>query len=171
MQGYIQVYTGNGKGKTTAAVGLAIRAAGAGLNVFIGQFIKTGEYSEVKALKRFSERITIEQFGLGYFLNKQPAQMDIDAAVKGLFRVREIFAAGHADLVILEEANVAVKRGLFSVQDLLDLIDARPENVELLITGRSAAQEIIERADLVTEMKAVKHYIDKGVRARIGIEK
>lgn len=171
MQGYIQVYTGNGKGKTTAAMGLAIRAAGADLNVFIGQFIKTGEYSELRALKRFSDLITIEQYGLGYFLNKQPAQIDIDAAREGLERIKEVFAANEVDLVILEEVNVAIKRDLISVQQLLELIDLKPENIELVITGRAAKEEIIERADLVTEMKDIKHYMHQGVRARIGIEK
>ena len=171
MLGYVQVYTGNGKGKTTAAMGLAIRAAGAELKVFIGQFIKTGQYSELKALKRFCDLITVEQFGLGYFLNKQPAQIDIDAAQEGLERIKEVFAAREADLVILEEANVAVKRGLISIEDLLSLIDNKPDDVEVVITGRAAHEKLIERADLVTEMKDIKHYIHQGVRARIGIEK
>ena len=121
MRGYVQVYTGDGKGKTTAAIGLAIRAAGAGLKVFIGQFIKMGDYSEIKALKRFSDVITIEQFGLGRFANGKPFPEDIQAAQKGLERVRSIMQSDEYKVIILEEANVAAKYGLIRVQDLLGL--------------------------------------------------
>jgi len=171
MKGYIQVYTGDGKGKTTAALGLAIRAAGAGLKVFIAQFIKMGEYSEIKALKRFADLITIEQFGLGRFIMDKPSLADIEAAQKGLQKVKTILSSGNYDIVILEEASVAASCNLFSVQDLLDIIDKKPVGVELVIPGRGAAPQIIKRADLVTEMKAVKHYFQKGVEAGIGIEK
>ncbi len=171
MQGYIHVYTGDGKGKTTAALGLALRAAGAGLKVFIAQFMKLGDYSEIKALERFGEEVTVEQYGLGRFIRGNPDPADIDAARKGLERVREIFTAGRHGLVILDEANVAAACGLFSPVDLLDLINARPEGVEVVLTGRNAAPEILTRADLVTEMKMVKHYFQKGVAARTGIEK
>ena len=170
-KGYTQVYTGNGKGKTTAAIGLAIRAAGAGLNVFIAQFIKMGDYSEIKALKRFSDLITVEQFGLGRFANRIPAPADIKAAQKGLERVKSVLATDEYDIVIMEEANVAVKLGLFGVQDLLEIIINKPRDNELVITGRGASPRIIEAADLVTEMKLVKHYFQKGVPARVGIEK
>ncbi len=171
MKGYVQVYTGDGKGKTTAALGLSIRAAGAGLNVYIAQFIKMGDYSEIKALQRFSDVITVEQFGLGRFIKGKPSDEDIEAAAKGLEKVRAILTAGQHPVVILEEANVAVMSGLFSVDDILKLIAIKPETVELVITGRGAAPEIIEKADLVTEMKCVKHYYDQGVQARTGIEK
>jgi len=171
MKGYIQVYTGDGKGKTTAAIGLSIRAAGAGLKVFIAQFIKMGDYSEIKALKRFSDYISVAQFGLGRFIKGKPSPEDIEAAHKGLEKVKSILTSGQYDIVILEEANVAVTCELFPVQELLDLIDAKPDDVELIITGRGAARPIIERADLVTEMKAIKHYFQKGVTARAGIEK
>lgn len=171
MKGYVQVYTGDGKGKTTAALGLSLRAAGAGLKVFIAQFIKMGEYSEIKALKRFSDHITLAQFGLGRFIKGKPSPEDIDAAQKGIEEVKSILSSGKYDIVILEEANVAVTCGLFSVQELLDIIEKKPEDVELVITGRGAAPSIIERADLVTEMKPVKHYFQKGIKARIGIEK
>ena len=117
-KGYTQVYTGNGKGKTTAAIGLAIRAAGAGLKVFIAQFIKMGDYSEIKALKRFSDLITVEQFGLGRFSNGKPSPEDIEAAQKGLHRVRAVMVTDEYDIIIMEEANVAVMLGLFAVQDL-----------------------------------------------------
>jgi cob(I)alamin adenosyltransferase len=111
MRGYVHVYTGDGKGKTTAAIGLAIRAAGAGLRVYIAQFIKMGDYSEIKALKRFSDLITIEQYGLGRFLDSKPSQRDIAVARKGVEMVKNVMASGKVDLVILEEANVAVNFG------------------------------------------------------------
>ncbi len=171
MRGYVQVYTGNGKGKTTAALGLAIRAAGAGLKVYIAQFIKMGDYSEIKALKRFTDLITVEQFGLGRFTNGKPRPEDIHAAQRGLVRIREIMASGQYRVVILEEANVAAKYGMIAVQDLLGLIVNKPDELELVITGRYASPRIIENADLVTEMCDIKHYYRKGVRARVGIEK
>lgn len=171
MKGYLQVYTGDGKGKTTAAIGLAVRGAGAGLNVFIAQFMKSGRSSEIEALKRFSDRITVEQFGTGRFIRGNPRPGDIAAARCGLARVRAIFAGRGHQLVILDEANVAAACGLFSPVGLLDLLSARPEDMEVVLTGRHAPPEIIARADLVTEMKAVKHYYLDGVRARVGIER
>ncbi len=170
-RGYTQVYTGNGKGKTTAAIGLAIRAAGAGLKVLIVQFIKMGDYSEIMALKRFSDLITVEQFGLGRFTNGKPKPEDIAAARKGLERVKAVMAMDEYDIIIMEEANVAVKLGLIAVQDLLNIIINKPDDKELVITGRGASPRIIENADLVTEMKPIKHYFQKGVPARVGIEK
>jgi len=171
MKGYIQVYTGNGKGKTTAALGLAIRAAGAGLKVFIAQFIKMGEYSEIKALKRFKDLILLEQFGSGRFIKDKPSASDIEAARKGVEKIKAAFTSGQHNVVIMEEANVAVGLGLLSVEDILKIMDEKPEDVELVITGRGADSRIIEKADLVTEMKEIKHYFQKGVKARIGIEK
>ena len=170
-RGYIQVYTGNGKGKTTAAIGLAIRAAGAGLKVFIAQFIKMGDYSEIKGLRRYSDLITIEQFGLGRFTDGKPLPEDIAAAQKGLRKVKSIMASEEYKVIILEEANVATKFGLIREQDLLGLMVNKPYDVELVITGRHASSRIIELADLVTEMVPVKHYFEKGVPARVGIEK
>lgn len=171
MAGKVHVYTGDGKGKTTAALGLSIRAAGAGLRVFIAQFIKSDEYSEIKALKRFSDLITVEQFGLGGFIGGNPSSGDIEAAQKGAVRVMEIISADTYDMVVLDEANIAVKYKLISEQDLLDIIDAKSKDIELVITGRDAAAKIIDKADLVTQMKAVKHYFQNGVEARVGIEK
>lgn len=171
MKGYVQVYTGNGKGKTTAAIGLSVRAAGAGLNVFIAQFIKMGEYSEIKSLKKFSDRITIKQFGRGKFIKGAPSEEDMEAAQKGLHAVRVALLSGKYDIIILEEGNVAVSIGLLSTDDIIHLIDRKPEHVEIVITGRNASQEIIDKADLVTEMKDIKHYFNKGVAARTGIEK
>ena len=171
MKGYIQVYTGNGKGKTTAALGLAIRAAGAGLKVFIAQFIKMGEYSEIKALKRFKDLITVEQFGTGRFIKGKPSASDIEIARKGIEKIKVAFTSGQYNVVIMEEANVAAKLGLLSVENILKIMDEKPKDVELVITGRGADSRIIEKADLVTEMKEVKHYFQKGVKARTGIEK
>lgn len=171
MKGYVQVYTGDGKGKTTAALGLALRAAGAGLSVFFLQFLKSGGYSEIEALKNLADRITVEQAGRGCLIRGAPEAEDIAAAQRGLARAREILTAGRHPVVILDEANVAASLGLFPVQELLDLIRLKPEGTELVLTGRYAHPEVIARADLVTEMKAVKHYYDKGVAARNGIER
>jgi cob(I)alamin adenosyltransferase len=171
MKGYVHIYTGDGKGKTTAALGLSIRAAGAGMKVFIAQFIKKGNYSEIKALKNFSDLITVEQFGAGCFIKDKPAAEDIKAARKGIEKIKSIVSSGNYKMVILDEANVAVKLGLFSVEDILDIIADKPEEVEIVITGRNADQRLIEKSDLVTEMKEIKHYFQKGVKARVGIEK
>ncbi len=171
MKSYVHVYTGEGKGKTTAALGLAIRAAGADHKVFLAQFIKGGHYSELNALKRFEDLITVEQFGLGRFINGTPAESDINAARHGLKKLKDILASGDYKVVIMDEANIALHYHLFSIEELLDLIDCKAEETELIITGRKAAPEILERADLVTEMKAVKHYFKEGVKARVGIEK
>lgn len=170
QKGYVQVYTGDGKGKTTAAIGLSIRAAGAGFRVFIAQFTKLGEYSEIKALQKLSDLITLEQFGMGSFIKGKPSPEDIAAAEKGLERVKSVISSGEYDVVVLEEANVAIKCELFSEQTVLEIIDAKPPSVELIITGRGATPGIIEKADLVTEMKEVKHYFKQGVKARTGIE-
>ena len=171
MKGYILVYTGNGKGKTTAALGLALRAAGAGMKVFIAQFVKGGKASELKALKKLEDLITIKQFGRGHLIYNEPEKEDIYQAVKGLQEVKEVILSGGYDLVILDEATVAVHLKLFSIQDLLDVIDLKPNHEEIIITGRYADQKLIDRADLVTEMKEVKHYFQQGIKARPGIEK
>ncbi len=170
MKGYLQVYTGDGKGKTTAALGLALRGAGAGLKVLIAQFMKKGDYSEINALRRFSDLITVKQFGRGKFIKGRPSEEDIRIARQGLVEIRTALATGAHDIVIMEEANVAVSCGLFSLQELLDIVAAKPDGTELVVTGRNAPPELIEQADLVTEMKAIKHYYQQGVSARIGIE-
>ena len=169
--GYIQVYTGDGKGKTTAALGLALRAAGAGLKVYIAQFIKSGEYSEIKALSHLADQITIEQFGLGRFIDGKPLPEDVMAARKGLIAIRKAMLSGIYQVVIMEEGNVAAMCGLFPVEEILDLMSQKPGDVELVITGRRADPRVIDKADLVTEMTAVKHYYQAGVEARVGIEK
>ncbi len=171
MKGYVQVYTGNGKGKTTASIGLAVRAAGAGLRVYMAQFIKSGDYSEIKALKRFSDLITVEQFGQGRFIKGKPSAEDISAGAKGLEKIRKVMSTNEHDVIIMEEASVAVMCGVFGEQELIDIIHIKPSNMELVITGRGAPPAVIELADLVTEMKEIRHYYQKGVRARVGIEK
>jgi len=171
MKSYVHVYTGEGKGKTTAALGLALRAAGAGHKVFLAQFVKGGRYSELNALHRFEDLITVEQFGMGRFINGKPSESDVKAARNGLTKMKNIVSSGEYRVVILDEANIAVHYNLFTTDELIDLIDCRAEETEFIITGRHAAPELLEKADLVTEMKAVKHYYEEGVRARIGIEK
>jgi cob(I)alamin adenosyltransferase len=170
MNGYVQVYTGDGKGKTTAAMGLALRAAGAGLKVFIAQFVKSEKYSEISALARFSDLITCRQYGSGCWLEGQPGEEDVRLAVSGLEEVRRIITAGGHDVVILDEANIATHFGLLSADDLIALIDIKPPGVELIFTGRKADPRLIERADLVSEMQEIKHYYQKGVLARKGID-
>ncbi|MEW6440166.1 MAG: cob(I)yrinic acid a,c-diamide adenosyltransferase [bacterium] len=170
MKGYVQVYTGRGKGKTTAALGLALRAAGAGLKVYIAQFVKGMPYSELKALERYADRIVIRQYGRDCFINKDPVPEDVQAARQGLREVRSVLASGEYDLVILDEANIATYYRLFSAEELLEAIEARPEHVEVVITGRCADPKVLERADLVTEMVEVRHYYARGIEARQGIE-
>ncbi|HDZ23596.1 MAG: cob(I)yrinic acid a,c-diamide adenosyltransferase [Thermoplasmata archaeon] len=171
MKGYVHVYTGDGKGKTTAALGLALRAAGAGLKTYIGQFVKGMHYSELESLKRFSDLITIRQFGRDCFIYKDPEDEDIRAAREGLEEAGKAVSSGKYDLVILDEATIAIYYNLFTVEELLKVIEGRPEGVEIVITGRKADQRIMDIADLVTEMKEIKHYYQKGVQARDGIEK
>ena len=170
MKGYVQVYTGDGKGKTTESPGLALRAAGAGLKVYIVQFLKNGNFSEIKSLSRF-ENITVKQYGLGKFIKGSPSDEDIAAGTAGYLKLCDILKQNKHDVVIAEEGNVAVMCDLISEKQLLALIDMKPENVELVITGRGATPAVMAKADLVTEMKAVKHYYKKGVTARVGIEK
>lgn len=169
-KGYIHVYTGNGKGKTTAAFGLALRAAGAGLRVYIAQFVKGRAHSEMEAFARFDDLITVEQCGRGGFIRHKPDAEDITAAQGGLEHVRVAIASRAWDMVILDEANIAVLFGLFPVEELLGLLDDKPQALELVITGRHADPRVIERADLVTEMREIKHYYTQGVQARVGIE-
>ena len=171
MKGYLQVYTGDGKGKTTAAIGLAIRALGAGWRVFVAQFLKAGEYSEHKALAKFSDHLTIKKYGRKVFIKGKPQDEDRRLAQAAYVEIAEIVASGRYRLVILDEANVAVHYGLISLDQVLELVDRRAEWVELVITGRYAHSRLIDRADLVTEMREVKHYFTRGIKARKGVEK
>jgi cob(I)alamin adenosyltransferase len=169
-KGYIQVYTGNGKGKTTAAFGLALRAVGAGKKVFFAQFIKGRTYSEIEAVKKFVPDITIKQYGLGCFIVEKPTEADIQAARKGLSEVADNLKSEKYDMVVLDEANIALYYQLFSIDEFLDVLKNKNPETEVVVTGRYAPPELIEMADLVTEMKEVKHYYNKGIEARKGIE-
>ena len=169
MKGCVQVYTGAGKGKTTAALGLALRASGAGLKVFFGQFIKGREYSEIRALRERLPEVVVEQFGHGRFIRGTPAPGELAAARHGLARLREALSGGW-DVGSADEACSAGQAGLFGDSDLLALIEARPPHVELVFTGRDAGSALQARADLVTEMRCIKNYYDAGVDGRKGIE-
>lgn len=170
FSGRVQVYTGNGKGKTTAALGLALRAAGAGFQVFIAQFAKGRRFSEIEALEPLRDRIEIRQFGREAFIFDAPTPEDRALARQGLQAVRDILAENRHRLVVLDEINVASHLGLLTVAEIIDLIDRRPATTELVLTGRNAHPEIVERAHLVTEMREVKHYYAAGLPARRGIE-
>lgn len=170
-KGYIQVYTGDGKGKTTAALGLALRAAGHGLRTYIGQFMKGWPYGELEALRGFPH-ITIEQYGNFRCIRREEVTPeDVARARQGLERAREAMLSGQYDIVVLDEVNVAIWFGLLTVEEVLAFLDQRPDGVEVVMTGRRAPQELIDRADLVTEMREVKHYYQAGVPARTGIER
>ena len=168
-KGYVHVYTGNGKGKTTASLGLAIRAYLAGKKVFFGQFIKGMEYSELN-IEKYLPGFKIHQFGRDCFIYKDPTEEDILAAREGLETFGEVLKSGEYDLVVLDELNIALYYKLFTVEEAVKIIEERASHVEVVITGRNAPEEIIELADLVTEMKEVKHYYNNGVMARKGIE-
>jgi cob(I)alamin adenosyltransferase len=171
MKGYIHVYTGDGKGKTTAALGLALRAVGAGMRVFIGQFAKGMRYNELTAMSRFSDLITIRQYGRDCFIRKDPDPEDIRLARAGLVEMKEVLVSGDYGLVIMDEANIATYFHLFSVDALLEAVEARHPSVEVVITGRRADPQLVMKAHLVTEMLQIKHYYSEGIEARDGIEK
>ncbi len=173
FKGHIQVYTGDGKGKTTAALGLAFRAAGYKNKVYIGQFLKGQEYGELLSAKKLQPYITIEQFGRKGFIHvtKDPDEEDIKRAKRGLKKCREAMLSRKYRIIILDEINVAVDLNLLTEEEVLKFLDKKPEDVEIVLTGRFAPPSFLKKADLVTEMKAKKHYYKKGVRAREGIEK
>ncbi len=168
-RGYLQVYTGDGKGKTTAALGLAVRATGAGLSVCLIQFIKSMEYHELRILRQLA--IGVHQFGRGCFITGPPGAEDIAAAARGLHFADETLQQRGADVVILDEINVALSLGLLQPHEVLEVLRRRPASVEVICTGRGASPELVEAADLVTEMVDRKHYYTAGVMARDGIER
>ena len=192
FKGYVQVYTGNGKGKTTAAIGLALRALGAGKKVLFLQFMKTATYSEHKILPTISPNLTLKTLGKPFFVVKEgsmpeaelakwrkqavifppgrPPQEYVDLMAEGLGLAREAVTSGEYQVVILDELVVALHFGLVDWQAVKSLIEAKNPDVELVLTGRGAAEELIEMADLVTEMREIKHYYTQGVIARQGIE-
>jgi len=168
--GYVHVYTGNGKGKTTAAIGLALRSLGAGKRVYVAQFIKGRASGEIEALRAHFPEAEIECFGLGRFVRGAPSEKDIEAAQRGMHRLRQVLTSGEHHVVVAAELNGAIRAGLIPLDQVLDLLAVRPDHVELVITGRNAHARLMQKADLVTEMRNLKHYLDKGVPAREGIE-
>jgi len=170
-RGCIQVYTGNGKGKTTASLGLALRAVGRGLKVCVFQFIKGGgPYGEHLVAEKLAPLFTIIQSGRPGWVNTKDITEDRKVAQAALERAKGILASGEYDLVVLDEINGAVGFGLVDVEQVLELMSLKPEATELVLTGRNAHEKVIEAADLVTEMREIKHYYKAGVPARTGIE-
>lgn len=169
-RGYVQVYTGDGKGKTTAALGLALRASGFGLKVYIGQFMKGQDYSELRSVPRL-EGVEIVQYGdPGWVYKGKLKPTQIAEAEDGLAQAEAALSSGRYDVVILDEINMTVWFELIPVARVLALIEQKPTGTELILTGRRAHEDVIERADLVTEMREIKHYYTQKVSARRGIE-
>lgn len=170
-QGCVQVYTGNGKGKTTAALGLCLRAVGRGLKVCFFQFIKGGgPYGEQLIAERLAPLFTIIQTGRPGWVNTTDIAADRVAAQAALLQAREVISSGAYDLVVLDELNGALGFGLVDLEQVLELIALRPPQMELVITGRNAHEQVLAAADLVTEMREIKHYYKAGIPARTGIE-
>lgn len=171
--GYVQVYTGNGKGKTTAALGLAVRAAGHGLRTEIVQFMKGWiDYGELEGVRMLAPYVTIHQAGRDTFVNrKRPDPEDVRLAQDGWRMAKAVLKEAKADILVLDEINCAMDFGLLPVDDVVDALLHRPAGMEIVLTGRGAPQAVIEIADLVTEMREVKHYYAKGVDARVGVER
>jgi len=172
-KGKVQVYTGEGKGKTTAALGLCLRSAGHGLRSVIVQFMKGQiDYGELRSVERFDGLITIIQGGRDSFVSRRnPDPDDIRLARETLERAKQLIVEPGLDLLVLDEINVALDFGLVPLDQVLALIHQRPERLELVLTGRGAHPEVIACADLVTEMREVKHYWKNGVACRTGIER
>ena len=171
-KGFVQVYTGNGKGKTTAAIGQAVRAAGAGLKSYIIQFMKEYPYSELNSLKLLADRIKIEQKGGDDFVyKKEPPPETEKLKIRGaLKKAEELMMSNSYDIIILDEILVAIYFKLLQTDEIISFLKKRPDNVEVILTGRYCPDEIIEMADLVTEMKEIKHYYTEGILSRKGIE-
>ncbi|NPU85777.1 MAG: cob(I)yrinic acid a,c-diamide adenosyltransferase [Syntrophaceae bacterium] len=170
-RGLVMVLTGNGKGKTTSAMGQALRAVGHGRKVLVIQFMKGRKYGEVLAAEKHLPGITIVQSGLDSFVMRDnPAPVDVELARQGLEMAREALTAGTHDMVILDEINVAIDFKLIPLPDLLDLIRNKPPEVDLILTGRYAPPEIVELADTVSEIREVRHHYSKGIKERAGIE-
>jgi cob(I)alamin adenosyltransferase len=169
--GLVQIYTGDGKGKTTAALGLALRAAGYGLRTYIGQFMKGQAYGELEAAKLLTPYLTIEQYGLPTFVHVHEATPeDVRMAHEGLEKARAALHSGQYAIVVLDEVCVALHFELLTLEEIMVLLDERPAGVELVLTGRRAPAALLDRADLVSEMCEVKHPYAKGIQARKGIE-
>ncbi|MBM4037233.1 MAG: cob(I)yrinic acid a,c-diamide adenosyltransferase [Planctomycetes bacterium] len=171
-RGYVQVYTGDGKGKTTAALGLAVRAAGHGLRTYICQFMKRRPSGEHEAVKRLGNLIAIETCGSGKFLYPKwpPDPAEVARAGEGLARARAAMLSGEYHIIVLDEVCVAINFRLLSLEEVMAFIREKPEAVELVLTGRQASPTIVAVADLVSDIRAVKHYFRQDVEARQGIE-
>lgn len=169
-KGFVHVYTGNGKGKTTAAIGLGVRAVGAGLRVIMIQFMKGRRYSELDALQNL-RNFTVVQFGRDEFVSKEkPEQVDIDLAQKGFAYAKEAIQSHMYDVVILDEINVAIEYQLISLSDVLELVNKKPKDLELVCTGRYAPGELVKQADVVSEILEIQHPYHNGVLSRKGID-
>ncbi len=173
-KGLVIVYTGNGKGKTTAALGMCIRAAGYKKKIKILQFVKgSWKYGELKGIELLKGFVDMEQVGEGFVGivdDNKEFSVHQEAARKGLAYAREIIHSGQYDIVILDELNIAIDLGLIPLADALEVIQNKPAQLHLVITGRSAKPEIIEIADLVTEMREIKHPFQKGILAQRAID-
>jgi cob(I)alamin adenosyltransferase len=190
-KGLIEVYTGTGKGKTTAAFGLAFRALGWGYRVFILQFMKLGTYGENKSAEKFSRNLEVRYVGMPYFIaweddipvedrkkvrnvrickKGQPPEEYVELARNSFNDVYEQMISGKWDIIIMDEINVAIYYNLLKTEDLMKIINNKPDNVELVFTGRKMPDEVLERADLITEMNEVKHPYSQGVLARRGVD-
>jgi len=170
-RGLVLVHTGNGKGKTTAAFGQALRAVGQGLRVCVIQFMKGRKYGEFLAAERYLPNLTIHLSGLDSFVMRdKPAPVDIELARKGLDMAREAVSSGNYDMVILDEINVAVDFKLIPLEEVINLIRNKPAALDLVLTGRYAAPEIMELADTVSEVREIKHHYNAGIKDRAGIE-
>mgnify|MGYP006295373973 CR=1 FL=1 len=169
-KGYVHVYTGNGKGKTTAAIGLGVRCAGNNSKVYMIQFMKGRKYCELVTLDKI-DNFTYSQHGRDEFVNKDdPEQIDIDLAREGFTKAKELIESNKFDMIILDEINVAVDFNLIDLDEVLDLVENKPEGLELVLTGRYANKEIMKIADYVTEMLEIKHPYQKGVQPRKGCD-
>ena len=170
-KGIVLVYTGNGKGKTTAAMGQALRALGHGFKVLVIQFMKGKKYGEVLCAEKLLPNLKIIPCGLDSFVMKDnPAPVDIELARQGLKLAKEALASKEYQMVILDEINVALDFKLIPLEEVLDLISNKPDEIDLVLTGRYAPQEIIDLADTVSEVKEIKHHYSKGIKERAGIE-
>ena len=170
-KGMMQVYTGDGKGKTTCALGLALRAVGQGFQVYMVQFLKGRETGEAQAAARLAPDMTLRYLGRPGLVNlRSPDPEDVARLREAWDLARQVLAAGEHDLVILDEINLALTHGLIPLEEALEVLRQRPPWVEVVLTGRQAPPEVVDLADLVTEMRPVKHYYEAGVKSRRGIE-
>lgn len=171
IKGLVFVFTGNGKGKTTAAMGQALRAVGHGLKVLVIQFMKGKKYGEVLAVEKYLPDITIYRCGLDSFVMRgNPAPIDVELAVQGLNIAKKELSSGEYNMVILDEINVALDFKLLSIDDVVEMIKNKPPSVDMILTGRYAPPEIIAVADTVSEIQEIKHHYSAGVKERAGIE-